>query len=82
MMDEATSSMDTASEHKLIQHLKVELKDSTLLIVTHRPSLLELVDRIIVVDQGKVVANGPKDEVIKMLTPKGAKSSPEMMNNG
>jgi ATP-binding cassette subfamily C protein LapB len=82
MMDEPTSSMDTASEHKLIQRLKVELKDSTLLIVTHRPSLLELVDRIIVVEQGKVVANGPKDEVIKMLTPKGANTSPEMMKKG
>ncbi len=70
MMDEPTSSMDTNSEQKLIFRLKEELKDKTLMIVTHRPSLLELVDRIIVIEQGKVVANGPKDDVIKMLTPK------------
>lgn len=70
MMDEPTSAMDTNSEQKLIFRLKEELKDKTLMIVTHRPSLLELVDRIIVIEQGKVVANGPKDDVIKMLTPK------------
>jgi len=82
MMDEPTSSMDTASEHKLIYRLKEELKDRTLLIVTHRPTLLELVDRIIVVEQGKIVANGPKDDVIKMLTPKGGKNTPDMMKKG
>ena len=72
MMDEPTSSMDTNSEQKLIYRLKEELKDRTLLVVTHRPTMLELVDRIIVIEQGKVVANGPKDDVIKMLTPKGS----------
>ena len=72
MMDEPTSSMDTNSEQKLIYRLKEELKDRTVLVVTHRPTMLELVDRIIVIEQGKVVANGPKDDVIKMLTPKGA----------
>ncbi len=72
MMDEPTSSMDTNSEQKLIYRLKEELKDRTLLVVTHRPTMLELVDRIIVIEQGKVVANGPKDDVIKMLTPNGS----------
>ena len=71
MMDEPTSAMDTNSEQKLISRLKEELKDRTLLVVTHRPTMLDLVDRIIVIEQGKVVANGPKDDVIKMLTPKG-----------
>lgn len=71
MMDEPTSSMDTNSEQKLIYRLKEELKNRTVLVVTHRPTMLELVDRIIVIEQGKVVANGPKDDVIKMLTPKG-----------
>ena len=72
MMDEPTSSMDTASEYKLISRLKKELNHTTLLIVTHRASVLELVDRIIVVEQGKIVANGPKDDVIKMLNSKAA----------
>ena len=60
MMDEPTSSIDTRSEQKLIFNLKRELKDSTLLLVTHRPTMLELVDRVIVIEQGKIVANGPK----------------------
>lgn len=72
MMDEPTSSMDTASEYKLISRLKKELNHTTLLIVTHRASVLELVDRIIVVEKGKIVANGPKDDVIKMLNSKAA----------
>ncbi|PHZ86277.1 type I secretion system permease/ATPase [Paremcibacter congregatus] len=67
MMDEPTSAMDTSSEMKLISQLKEELKDRTFLIVTHRPSMLALVDKIIVIDQGKVVAQGPKDDVLKFL---------------
>ena len=77
MMDEPTSSMDTNSEQKLISRLKEELKGRTLLVVTHRPTMLELVDRIIVIEQGKVVANGPKDDVIKMLRPKAVPSNLE-----
>lgn len=73
MLDEPTSAMDTNSEQKLIYKLKKELEDKTLLVVTHRPTMLELVDRIIVIEQGKVVANGPKDDVLKMLTPKDVK---------
>lgn len=82
MMDEPTSAMDTNSEQKLIFRLKEELKDRTLMIVTHRPSLLELVDRIIVIEQGKVVANGPKDDVIKMLTPKGPGQTNKIKKEG
>jgi|TARA_B110000305_G_scaffold207666_1_gene239340 ATP-binding cassette subfamily C protein LapB len=70
MMDEPTSSIDTRSEQKLIFNLKRELKDSTLLLVTHRPTMLELVDRVIVIEQGKIVANGPKDDVLKFLSSK------------
>ncbi|MCP5381602.1 MAG: type I secretion system permease/ATPase [Kordiimonadaceae bacterium] len=80
MMDEPTSSMDTGSEQKLIYRLKEELKEKTLLVVTHRPTMLELVDRIIVIEKGKVVANGPKDDVIRMLTPKG--SDPNLAKRG
>jgi len=69
MMDEPSSAMDSNSENGLISRLKKELEGRTLLMVTHRPSLLALVDRIIVMDQGKIVANGPKDEVLKALMP-------------
>lgn len=74
MMDEPTSAMDTNSENKLIARLKKELADRTLLIITHRPTMLELVDKIIVIDQGKIVAQGPKDDVLKLLAPKEGKS--------
>lgn len=60
LMDEPTSSMDVQNEAAVIQRLKEEMADRTLVIVTHRTSLLELVDRVIVIDQGSVVADGPK----------------------
>ena len=82
MMDEPTSSMDTNSEQKLIHRLEKELKDRTVLVVTHRPTVLALVDRLIVIEQGKVVANGPKDDVIKMLKPKGGSQASADVNKG
>ena len=82
MMDEPSSAMDTNSEMKLISRLKQELKDKTFLIVTHRPTMLELVDKIIVIDQGKIVAQGPKDEVLKFLTSKNEPHSPNNLKRG
>jgi len=64
VMDEPTSSMDSNSERQLIDRMKTELKDSTLLVITHKANLLEMVDRVIVIDQGKVVADGPKEIVL------------------
>ncbi|SDJ59602.1 ATP-binding cassette, subfamily C, LapB [Salipiger marinus] len=60
LLDEPTAAMDTTSEAALIARLKPLLEGRTLLLVTHRPSLLELVDRVIVLNDGKVVADGPK----------------------
>lgn len=60
LMDEPTSSMDVQSEQAVIAKLKTDLADRTVIIVTHRTSLLELVDRVIVIDDGRVVADGPK----------------------
>ncbi|MGP9788898.1 type I secretion system permease/ATPase [Roseinatronobacter sp. NSM] len=60
LMDEPTSSMDVQNEAGVIARLKGEMADRTLVIVTHRTSLLDLVDRVIVIDQGKVAADGPK----------------------
>ncbi|TVQ05135.1 MAG: ATP-binding cassette domain-containing protein, partial [Roseinatronobacter sp.] len=60
LMDEPTSSMDVQNEAGVIARLKTEMADRTLVIVTHRTSLLELVDRVIVIDQGRVAADGPK----------------------
>ncbi|MEI8618128.1 hypothetical protein P4S63_16190 [Pseudoalteromonas sp. B193] len=70
LLDEPTSSLDHNSESKIINNLKGYSKDKTLIVVTHRSSLLELVDRIIVLDNGKVVADGPKQKVIAALNNK------------
>ena len=67
LMDEPSNSMDNASEQQLKKGLSTYLKDKTLILVTHRAALLELVDRVIVVDQGRVVADGPKAQVMTAL---------------
>lgn len=67
MFDEPTNSMDGNEEMKLIKRLKVTLKDKSIILVTHKPALLELVDRIIVLDYGKIILDGKKDMVLKAL---------------
>jgi ATP-binding cassette subfamily C protein LapB len=68
LLDEPTSAMDNQTEMALIERLNVELKDRTALIITHRLPLLNLVSRIILLDQGKIIADGPRDEVLKQIT--------------
>ncbi|MEL0640648.1 type I secretion system permease/ATPase [Pseudoalteromonas aliena] len=70
LLDEPTSSLDHNTEHKIIKSLQKATKDKTLIVVTHKSSLLALVDRIIVLDKGKVVADGPKQQVIAALNNK------------
>ena len=67
IMDEPTGSMDTAAENALKKRLNEILPGKTLLLVTHRPSMLELVDRLIVIDGGRIVADGPRDDVLRAL---------------
>lgn len=68
LLDEPTSAMDSQTETLFLNHLKRATEGQSLVVVTHRPSLLALVDRIIVVDDGKVVADGPKDTVLAALS--------------
>ncbi len=67
LMDEPSNSMDNATEAELLSNLKVETENRTLILVTHRASLLKLVDRIVVIEQGTVVADGPKAQVLEAL---------------
>ena len=67
VMDEPSSAMDAQSEADLITRLEDELKGRTLVVVTHRQPLLRLVDRIIIMDRGKIVADGPRDEILARL---------------
>jgi ATP-binding cassette subfamily C protein LapB len=73
LMDEPTSAMDAQTEGALIQRLGEELKGRTVILITHRPPLLQLVQRIILLDQGKIVSDGPRDNVLKqIMRPKAA----------
>ena len=67
IFDEPTSAMDNAAEAQFRQRLGATLEGKTLLLFTHRTSMLQLVDRVIVMDGGKVVADGPKNDVLKAL---------------
>ena len=64
LLDEPTSAMDHAGEERLKQRLKEMMGDKTLLLVTHRSSMLSLVDRLVIVDKGRIIADGPKDVVM------------------
>ena len=68
LLDEPTSAMDTQTEMALIDRLQNEMADRTAVIITHRLPLLKLVSRIIVMEQGKVIADGPRDAVLKQIT--------------
>ena len=63
VMDEPSSSMDNTTELRVKDQLRTRCANKTLILVTHKASMLDLVDRLIVVDGGSVVADGPKDEV-------------------
>ncbi len=65
ILDEPTSMMDMASERAFIKRLRSVIEGKTLILITHRPSLLSLVDRIIVLSKGQIVADGPRDVVLR-----------------
>lgn len=67
LLDEPTSAMDFSSEQQFKERLKVMAAHKTVLIVTHRNSLLDLATRVLVVDDGRIVADGPRDQVIQAL---------------
>jgi ATP-binding cassette subfamily C protein LapB len=74
LMDEPTSSMDAMTESLFIRQLQKAIEGQTLVIVTHRMSVLNIFDRLIVLDDGHVMADGPKDQVIAMLSANGQKN--------
>ena len=67
LMDEPTGSMDHSSEEEIKQQFSTFATGKTMIVITHRTSLLDLVDRIIVIDSGKIVADGPKAQVVEAL---------------
>ncbi|MFZ2587478.1 MAG: type I secretion system permease/ATPase [Alphaproteobacteria bacterium] len=74
VLDDPTSEMDSGSEAWVKDRLGKWLKNRTLLLITHRPGMLDLVDRLLVIDDGKLVADGPKAQVLAMLQQNAAKA--------
>jgi ATP-binding cassette subfamily C protein LapB len=67
VLDEPTSSMDNRTEMRIKDRLNEILTGKSLILITHRASMLQLVDRIIVLDNGNIVADGPKASVLEAL---------------
>jgi len=68
LLDEPTASMDGQLEIKVMRHLFQELpKDTAVVVVTHKPALLPHVSRLLVMDRGRIVLDGPRDEVLARL---------------
>lgn len=67
LLDEPTSAMDFSTEASITQRLSDFARDKTVVLVTHRTSLLALVSRVIVIDGGKIVADGPRDRIMEAL---------------
>jgi ATP-binding cassette subfamily C protein LapB len=75
-LDEPTGSMDTQTELYFIEHLKTAIgRDQALVVATHRHNMLSILDRLIVIDAGRIMADGPRDEVLKMLTAAAQKAA-------
>ncbi|WP_342618635.1 type I secretion system permease/ATPase [Rhodoferax sp. GW822-FHT02A01] len=67
LLDEPTSSMDYSSEEDIKRRITEFAHDKTVILISHRTALLDLVDRIIVMDGGRIVADGPKEQVVTAL---------------
>lgn len=74
ILDEPTSSVDTETETRLIENLRNEFKGRTLILITHRPSLLKLVDRIILLSRGRVAMDGTPESITARVQQAAAKA--------
>ncbi|MGE9527464.1 ATP-binding cassette domain-containing protein, partial [Escherichia coli] len=64
LLDEPTASIDDVAEKQFIDHLMNWMGHRTLIVATHRRAVLALVDRIIVMNEGKIVMDGPRDQIL------------------
>lgn len=67
ILDEPTNSMDNTTEANIRKNLYDYTRDKTLVLVTHKAPMLDLVERLVVIDDGRIVMDGPKDKVLKAL---------------
>ena len=75
LLDEPTASIDPGSEKRLFNHLKEIVKGKTILLVTHKGEILGLAQKLILMDHGKIVAAGPRDDIIRNLQAGAYKSA-------
>ncbi len=67
ILDEPTNAMDARSEKQFLARMQDRIRGRTLIVITHKTSLLTLVDRLIVMEKGRVIADGPKDAILESL---------------
>ena len=75
LLDEPTTGLDQATERMALNAVAQWSKDKTMVVVTHRPQVLQIVNRIIVMDNGKVLMDGPRDLVLQKLMQNEAQSA-------
>jgi ATP-binding cassette subfamily C protein LapB len=65
--DEPTNAMDVQAEEAFRKYIAEEIKGKTFIMITHKQAMLSMVDRLILLDQGRVIADGPRDKVLEAL---------------
>lgn len=80
ILDEPTSNMDNSTEAKFMQRLQSIIENKSLIIVTHKPVLLKMVDQMMVLDSGRVVAYGEKEDVMQQLSSNSIQTSKPVHN--
>ncbi len=68
LLDEPTASMDEQLEDHVIRQMQSWISGRTLILVTHRPALLKMVDRIVVMENGRIIADGTKEQILRRAT--------------
>jgi ATP-binding cassette subfamily C protein LapB len=67
IMDEPTSSLDPASEARLLRRLEVLVRNRTVILITHKATMLNLVDKLLLIDRGRILAAGARDDILRRL---------------
>jgi ABC-type bacteriocin/lantibiotic exporter with double-glycine peptidase domain len=70
VLDEATSALDAAAEAHLLANLKRNSAGRTVILVTHRPAVLEICDRVVQLDHGRIARTGTPAEIAAILQPR------------
>lgn len=70
LWDEPTNGIDDTTALKLMQNLKDYLENKTLILITHKQNVLFLINRLVVLEEGRIIADGPKDEVLQAIADK------------